>query len=85
VYPRIPLLSNFRRFQNNGSRIRFDWREYSVEALEAELAYWQRRAEQAVALEDEREAWEDHYNSQREAMLAVAQSHFCDIADALEA
>ena len=68
----------------NGSRIRFNWREYSVELLEMELAYWERRAEKAVALEDKLDAWEEHYNAQRADMLAVGQSHFCDVADRLE-
>ena len=69
---------------SNGSRIRFDWREYSVELLEMELAYWERRADGAVALEAELDAWEEHYNAQRADMLAVGQSHFCDVADQLE-
>ncbi len=69
----------------NGSRIRFDWREYSVEILEMELAYWERKAEQAVALEDELDAWLDHRKTQREELQAVSQTHLCDIADRLEA
>tara|TARA_B100000700_G_scaffold298881_1_gene365252 strand:+ start:839 stop:1108 length:270 start_codon:yes stop_codon:yes gene_type:complete len=68
----------------NGSRIRFDWRDYSVEILEMELAYWQRKAEGVVAAEAELDAWEEHYNAQRADMLAVGQSHFCDVADQLE-
>ena len=67
-----------------GSRVRFDWREYTVEALETELAYWERRAEQVVALEDELDAWLEHRETQRAELQAVSQSHLCDVADALE-
>jgi len=68
-----------------GFRVRDDFTTYTDAELRAELSEWQRWAEVTADIydaEDQVQAWEDAESAE---LAEVSRSHYCDVADALEA